>query len=458
MKPTRSKFLIFERQKNLKEVIVFNIESQFNFEGVRAEVLDIRLVSKEDIAFIILGEGLTTTEKDKFYDLFIVNRLHETIPIYDISYGNEMFLKFNKHIILLNRENCVSEIFQSLNEKFIVDYKIPPQEFTRISLQSLQFLDKLINYVYIRLLSGRHLKLFQPYDKVTTEDVAKYHSKGVEWMYLKQNTYSWVLKQLQEQQKKIIQDPNAKIELKSEPDADIDTQILDPGNFINVDGLEVDFDKGALEEIPERIDLAKNKLKKNLKLKDVVNNLLSNKKLENFIEVRTNLVIFFACSIAQQLDWKSAQIMDKLIYAALVHDLALFKYPKILIYDAIGKIDQEPNCLNEKELEIYKNHVNIILSIIEKDSSAPKDAFDIIAQHHEKSYGGGFPSGMDFKRINFLSTVFNISLDIANALIRNSKLDYEFYLETKKAEYKGDFYRKGLGALQFILKKNKFLK
>lgn len=459
----RKKFIIIESQINLRETLIFSFESHFNVEAIRVESYEEAydlLMHPEEIAFIWFGKSAVFDDVSRLYNAYVINRLNKFMPYYDFS-GNHIDLICNdvKCAITIPRTTHIDLIISMMEKSFKIDYTIPKMDYTAISIESLSFLDEMKHCVYIKLGkgTGRYLKLFHQTDKITDIDVLKYKSKGVQWLYLQKDAYVWIHQQIAKQYQDILKDRNLKVKLKSNsiylenddlPKLDLTKMPLK----IELNGFAISLDHEIIEALPERMTDVKNKLKKSLVMKDHVKNLLSNKKLENFVEIRTNLLIYFSCAIAKELEWKSQQIMDKLIYCAMTHDIILYNYPKVLIYDALNKVNDEN--LTPFERDLLLKHSELTLALVERDLQAPKEAYDIIAQHHEKHDGTGFPNKIDYKRINALSTVFNISLELANELMRNSKLDYKQYIVNKKKNSRGEAARKAYNALEKIINKN----
>jgi hypothetical protein len=458
----RKKFIILESQLNLKEVIIFRLESHFNFEAIRVNTPEecFTEIHKHfnDIAFLFIGNSTSNTDAYDIYKFFLQNDLKDSIVFYDFSNGKSQ-LSYGENPIAkrIERTNDIHNIISTVEANFKIDESILKKEYTPISINSFQFLKELEHNVYIRLQSGRFLHLFREEDSVNESDILKYQSKGVHQLYLKKDAYTWILKQIQKEYPKILNNPDYKIDLVNPEsiEKEFEETIQKINKKIEIEGLSIEFDPEIMKELPEKILAMKNKLKKNIYFKDLVTNVIANKKLENFIENRRDLLIYFSCAIAKSLDWDSNQITDKLIYCAMTHDIILHNYPKIVIYDAVGKLQQNIKVLNSFEERLYLKHPEIMSKIVEKDSNAPKDAINIVLQHHEKANGVGFPLKFDHRKINALSVVFNVSLDVANELMNGNKIDFPKYINNKKLEYKGAYYRKALIALEKLLKENK---
>ena len=109
----------------------------------------------------------------------------------------------------------------------------------------------------------------------------------------------------------------------------------------------------------------------------------------------------------------TAREMRALIKGAFLHDVG-----KIGISDSIL---HKPGKLNDAEYTVMKTHVNKGLEIIAR-SSWLKDAVDVVAGHHEKMDGSGYPNGKSGDDTPVSARIFTIA-DVFDAL--TSKRPYK---------------------------------
>jgi len=116
-------------------------------------------------------------------------------------------------------------------------------------------------------------------------------------------------------------------------------------------------------------------------------------------------VTIIAVRLAEKLSLKSSQIQG-LIKGAFLHDVG-----KIGIRDDVLL---KPGKLDENEFSIMKKHVDHGVDIV-KNSDWLTDAVEVVAFHHEKYDGSGYPYGKSLSDIPVNARIFAIA-DVFDAL------------------------------------------
>lgn len=116
-------------------------------------------------------------------------------------------------------------------------------------------------------------------------------------------------------------------------------------------------------------------------------------------------VTLYAVRLAESLRLENRAIQS-LIKGAFLHDIG-----KIGISDTILL---KPGALNQDELALMKDHVRYGMEIIE-GSTWLHDAAAVVAAHHEKFDGSGYPRGLAGATIPLLARIFSV-VDVFDAL------------------------------------------
>lgn len=160
------------------------------------------------------------------------------------------------------------------------------------------------------------------------------------------------------------------------------------------------------------------KLKESEK-KLLLNNIETIHTLGNAIALRdsdTNehnyRVTIYAVAFARALHVKHTAI-QKLIIGSFLHDVG-----KIGISDTILLKNSK---LTDEEFTLMKEHVGKGIALI-KDNEWLENAKDVIAYHHEKYDGSGYPHGIEAENIPLIARIFSI-IDVFDAL--TSKRPYK---------------------------------
>lgn len=131
-------------------------------------------------------------------------------------------------------------------------------------------------------------------------------------------------------------------------------------------------------------------------------------------------VTYYSVKIAEAMGYDK-KFIESLIKGAFLHDVG-----KIAISDAILL---KPSRLSEKEFEIMKTHVLHGVDIVD-DIAWIKEAKNVIAYHHERVDGGGYPMGVKSEDIPMQAKIFAVA-DVFDAL--TSKRPYKEAFDAQKS-------------------------
>ena len=130
-------------------------------------------------------------------------------------------------------------------------------------------------------------------------------------------------------------------------------------------------------------------------------------------------VTIYSVELAERIGLKP-NIIQGLIKGAFLHDVG-----KIGISD---QILLKPAKLSQSEYETMKLHVQHGIDIVEQ-SEWLKDAVDVVAYHHEKFSGEGYPNGLKGREIPVNARIFAI-VDVFDALTSQRPYKTHMSLET----------------------------
>jgi PAS domain S-box-containing protein len=134
-------------------------------------------------------------------------------------------------------------------------------------------------------------------------------------------------------------------------------------------------------------------------------------------------VAWLACRIAERLGW-SEEAIDTLRTAALVHDIGKITVP--------AEILSKPTRLTEMEFALVKVHASAAYDILAPiDFGVP--VAEIVAQHHERLDGSGYPHGLAAGEILPAARVLAVA-DVVEAMITHRPYRPALPLEEALAE------------------------
>ncbi len=167
------------------------------------------------------------------------------------------------------------------------------------------------------------------------------------------------------------------------------------------ESLNLDSVRSITEELSKRI------YQNNDAIQCIVNyRRKSRYQVEHSVAVTIYILVF---SRYLELD---RSIAGELAIGAFIHDVG-----KVFIDTSILNKDRS---VSVEEFELLKSHVNHSINITKSTYGVPKLAQQIVAQHHERLNGSGYPKGFDSRVISSYSQMLAIC-DIYDA-ITNSKV------------------------------------
>ncbi|MDR9499043.1 MAG: HD-GYP domain-containing protein [Hydrogenovibrio sp.] len=159
-------------------------------------------------------------------------------------------------------------------------------------------------------------------------------------------------------------------------------------------------------------------LKGNLEMMTLLGSAIS--KRDSDTDAHNFRVTLYAIALAESVDLPLNE-RQALLKGAFVHDIG-----KIAISDTILL---KPGPLNDEEFSIMKTHVSEGLDIIHS-ASWLQEGRDVVAFHHEKVDGSGYPNGLARNHIPINARIFALA-DVFDAL--TSKRPYKEPMPLQKA-------------------------
>lgn len=119
-------------------------------------------------------------------------------------------------------------------------------------------------------------------------------------------------------------------------------------------------------------------------------------------------VATYAKQLAQHMGYDNL-ICEQLYQAGILHDIGKVATPDAILL--------KPERLNAVEYNLIKEHVNVGVNIL-KDIPMFASLIEIIANHHERFDGGGYPHGLKGKEISPLARIMSLA-DAFDAMTTN---------------------------------------
>lgn len=217
--------------------------------------------------------------------------------------------------------------------------------------------------------------------------------------------------------------------------------------LFNLD-CETPFD---LKDIAPKIRATIDKIKKNNRLRTLFTRALSEVQSQGLYKTHIGLTINVGAGLLKAMGWDSDQTLEKLVYAAYLHDIALKTRPELLEFQTNFDFEIKGAKLSEEDVNLIKTHPLKAAEILKDYPEIPPDVPEMIMQHHERADGGGFPAGIDHNRITPLATLFILAHEMAHAVAKTANFDLRAYISEVTKKHRGPHFRKVTRAMSSLL-------
>lgn len=421
--------LIFHPDKEALEMISFCLESESGFFVHQApsfkEAIDFFLEETPIDIIVSLRQPAT----DKLFKYLLSTGA--AIPVILLEDGSDHQFEVYPDIRVLSQmslqdvaENLVPLLKKHFNE--IID-SAATEDYCRISTSLLTRVVPLRGDIFIRLSSVKFVKLFKTGAIFTGEDLEKFLvRKKVSHLYIrKADSHEFI--------DKFKQDLATFAEHAKTNSPELINTVAEIHDLI----LELTSRLGFNEEVKA---IAKSNVKLALKAigtSPKITKMLSSSqmKTKNYLCSHSVLLANISCSIAAQMSWPSDMTFQKLVLAALFHDI-VFQNPEFAKISTKKALKELEAHLASEDLEMIRQHPLRCAEMIQSLSEVPADVNLIISQHHERPDGEGFPAGLRASQIAPLSAVFIVAHDILDQMTSiKGEFDLQNFLKQTEDQY-----------------------
>lgn len=302
--------------------------------------------------------------------------------------------------------------------------KTPDADFVRIDPRTLSNSVPLRTHLYIKLGPDRYVKLMNKDDFFTEQDASRYLvEREIDSFYLLKAQSHELLKRQEEKLDEALSSTSLKPE-KARELAEDSLELI-----VNI-SKQIGFTPAAQEIANKTVQLTLHAIGKDPKLTDILVKLAGHKG--RYITSHSLMLAEVACALAHSAGWDSSSTFLKLTLAALLHDLSLFENYLAQISD----LRWDHSLLTKDEQVEIRLHPIKSAQFAATFHRLPPDVDRIVAQHHERPDGSGFPRGDAHQKIHPLSALFIIAQDmLAYFLLYPSQATLANYLKTNEAKF-----------------------
>ncbi len=183
-------------------------------------------------------------------------------------------------------------------------------------------------------------------------------------------------------------------------------------------------------------------------IKHLLKRLIKNKS--GFQFRHSQVLMFVASHLLEQLDWVTEEQRDKLQFMAFWHDIALENSQQAQIH---SEEELKKSNLSPEEKDLVRKHAQIGATILSKYPNAPIGVEQIIKQHHGVANGLGFSTHYS-QNISPMAIVFILSEDLVTDMIEAEKkggFDFKKKILQMRERYSTQRFKKIIDALESLL-------
>jgi response regulator RpfG family c-di-GMP phosphodiesterase len=182
----------------------------------------------------------------------------------------------------------------------------------------------------------------------------------------------------------------------------------------------------------------------NPKLKSILTDL--KEKEGGYIPAHSIYLGKVACALAHKVGWRSQSTYFKLTLAAFLHDISLKEDRLATVFDL--ELFEKSGNGEPEEIREIRIHPARSAEYARQFQEIPSEVEQIVAQHHERPDGTGFPRGLVVRYFTPLSALFVIAQDLIEYSNTASELSFDAFFEKKELEYNVGIFRKLSRALK----------
>ncbi len=171
-------------------------------------------------------------------------------------------------------------------------------------------------------------------------------------------------------------------------------------------------------------------------------------------QVRHSLMVSaLATVLANGMEWIKPSTIENIGLGALLHDIGKLTLPAEIL-------NADPGMLSPTDRKILEGHCEAGRSILSGLKTVPEEVYMIVAHHHERADGSGYPQGLKDIYIHPLARVVAIANEIVDRYERDQKVgrqtSIKALVEATLAASASRFNRDVVKALQKMVVAEKF--
>ncbi len=346
-----------------------------------------RSVTTPLTVIVVVDEGISDEDLD-------IERLKK-VGVTEVIYKKDGYLQLRE---ALEGHLSLGEVVKSLKTRDGVTDEVDVSEddtkFTSIKIAEFVAGKNVLFDVFVRLSSGKYVKILHAGDPFSRERINKYKEKKVEFLYFLTTDRKKYVQYQSYITKKMVSSNKIPIALKEQLLKNTAEKFVEDLYSRGVKPQIIAQGKEICETVYSMIEKEKGLFKLLRDLDCLDPNAFNH----------CYAVTLFAGAIIKQFEWQSKATIETTSLACMFHDIGKLQLPE-------GLIDKHPKSFNEDQYSTYMRHCEDGAKMIEGNRLISNSVQQIILQHHECYDGSGFPRGIKGNKILTLANIVRLSDD-----------------------------------------------
>lgn len=445
------KILLIQDDATIREKVAFVLDSQFNSVVVEAD-------TPEQAKAIL-------SEKGASFDLIVVDCDKSKSKDYDrlrAEYSQIQSLVFlhgapEKRIAIsappghpvpcfVDRSDIIQNLISAVGgmiKQSMLPNPDDDRNFCKIRTKLLLSVCPLHADIFIRLSEAKYLKLMQMGDTFDLQDMEKYTvKKGVEYLFIRNKEIGDFIKKFQVE---LLNYLEHKPDMAMDEVAKLNDSVFEAIQSL---GTGVGFTPEVQQMAKTQVQMTMKAMGKSPRLSKLFEKIESYQG--KYIASHSTVTGYLACAIASQMKWGSDTTFHKLTLAAFLHDITLTNH-ELAACKTLDEVQKDER-FSDAERKSFKAHPMQGAEVARQFNEVPPDVDLIIAQHHERPDGSGFPRSLSSTYIAPLTAIFIVAHDMAQlAVAEGPKFKVENFLQSAHDNYKPSQFRKVIQAVEQLV-------
>ena len=412
------KILIAEDEKELCSLLALVIKTKFNAEvlvtGTGQEAIE-QIRQNPDLAFVLsdyampLGNGgevfkYLVSIQSKIPFILCSSNSPEDLPEFS---GGSIAAYIQKPFAMKQLCELLLPFAESAQRSQSKVKKSHSEDFIQINSSILLKLHVQDCDLFLELPEKKMVKMRLKGATFSDEDRERLHSNGIENLYLRRGDSDRLLDKFADHLLALVMSKGSVEQssvLKiSETAYELAQQVL----------LQLNISEKAEQIIQAAVDLTLKTIHRDSDLSQLLDELFIDQ--ENYISSHSVVLAYVACGIAAIMKLNDEATCQKLVFAAFLHDITL-KNQSLAQFQTLNESVMLNHGFSKGEVFGFSVHPNYASALAAKFIGDHKEVATIIAQHHERPDGSGFPNQLSSSNIDLLSSIFIVAHELVTFL------------------------------------------